>query len=204
MIDGLLKHIQEEVGKGTPEEKEAWFEERTANHIKMVQYAAQKIVDAYPELNGLLDKVKEHDASKLQEPERTPYIELTWKHKFDNYKSYKTPGDVDDKAINKATLHHILNNAHHPEFHLEDKGDANIDPTDRDKSMEVIEIPAMDELSIAEMVADWESMSQELKNNTAREWYDKQKGVRWNFTPEQDAWIDKFLKVFEGNDEETN
>ena len=193
----LTDYIQEEVGKGTSEEKEAWFEERTNMHIDLVQKAAKKIVDEYPELEALLGEVKDHDASKLVEPERTPYIELTWKHKFDDHKGYKTPGDIDDKAINKATMHHILNNSHHPEFHLEDKDDANLDPENRDKSLEVIDVPNMDDISIAHMVADWQAMSEELQKNTAREWYDKQKGVRWNFTPEQDKLIDKLLKVFE-------
>jgi len=31
----------------------------------------------------------------------------------------------------------------------------------------------------------------------AREWYNKQKDVRWHFSPEQDKLIDKLLKVFE-------
>jgi hypothetical protein len=55
----------------------------------------------------------------------------------------------------------------------------------------------MPPIDIAEMVADWQAMSEELKNNTAREWYNKQKDVRWHFSEEQDQLIDKLLKVFE-------
>ena len=76
---------------GTPEEKVAHFEKRTQEHIDRVKAAAQKIVDAgvLGEHDGalLLNQVQEHDASKLEEPERTPYIELTWKYKFEQCSS---------------------------------------------------------------------------------------------------------------------
>ena len=171
-------------------EKEAWFEERTAKHIALVKQAARKIAEANPEFREfdgteLVMQADEHDASKLIAPEREPYIDLTWKHKFDNYKGYKTPGTLDDEAINQATLHHVRNNRHHPEYGQEnEKG-------------EVIDASGMTNVDIAEMVADWQAMSEELKTNTARQWYDKQRNVRFKFTAEQEALIDKLLKVFE-------
>ena len=181
---GLLEATME------TEDREKYFEERTAMHIELVKKAAKKIAEANPEFKEfdsteLVMQADEHDASKLIAPEREPYIDLTWQHKQDNFKGYKTPGEIPNDAINKATLHHIRNNRHHPEFGQEnEKG-------------EVVDASGMSNLDIAEMIADWQAMSEELKTGTARQWYDKQKGVRWTFTPEQEALIDKLLKVFE-------
>ncbi len=72
-----------------------------------------------------------------------------------------------------------------------------IDPKDRNKSRKCVDASAMSPVAIAEMVCDWQAMSEELGTNTARQWYDKQKNVRWSFSEEQDALIDKLLKVFE-------
>lgn len=172
----------------TRKEKKDFFEKRTNEHIKRVQDAAKKIVDEYSEYKKLLEQVKNHDASKFEEPELTPYIELTW-GKREN-KKFKTT-----KEINDATLHHIKNNKHHPEYHSDDK--ANIDSTNRDESIECIDAKNMDDISVAEMVADWQAMAEELGTNTSREWYDDVKDVRWSFSKEQEELIDKLLKVFE-------
>lgn len=171
-------------------EKRDFFDKRTNKHIERVQNAAKKIVDKYPEYEKLSEQVKDHDASKFEEPEMTPYIELTWLKKMDQ----KDDGD-NQKAITEATLHHIKNNKHHPEYHNKDK--ANIDSTNRDESIECIDANDMDDISIAEMVADWQAMSEELKTNTSREWYDDVKNVRWSWSKEQEDLIDKLLTVFE-------
>ena len=55
----------------------------------------------------------------------------------------------------------------------------------------------MDDISICEMVADWQAMAEELKTNTSREWYDDVKNKRWSWSKEQEKLIDKLLKVFE-------
>jgi len=44
-------------------------------------------------------------------------------------------------------------------------------------------------------------MSEELKKNTAREWFNTQKDVRWHFSEEQEQLIDRLLKVFESEEE---
>lgn len=169
-------------------DKKEFFDKRTKKHIERVQNAAKKIVDKYPEYEKLLEQVKHHDDSKFEEPEMTPYIELTWAKKDD-------PKAESTKEMNEATLHHIKNNKHHPEYHNKDK--ANISSTNRDESVECIEAKNMDDISVAEMVADWQAMSEELKTNTSREWYDDVKDVRWSFNEEQGELIDKLLKVFE-------
>lgn len=193
MYTRLLEEIQSQ------EEKEAWFEERTNKHIERVKEAARKIVAKFPELKELLDKVEHHDEGKFKDPERDPYIELTWRHKNDNWKSYKTPGTIDDELINVATMHHVTSHEHHPEYW--NPKEANIDPNDRDKSTRLLDASAMPRIALAEMVADWQAMSEELGKNTAREWFNKQKDVRWKFTPEQEEFIDKMLSVFEQGEE---
>ena len=174
----------------TDKEKREFFDKRTNKHIERVQNAAKKIVDEHPEYEELLEQVKDHDASKFKEPELTPYIELTWLKKMNQ----EDDGE-DQDAITKATLHHIKNNKHHPEYH--NKSKANIDTTNRDESIECISADKMDDISIAEMVSDWQAMSEELKTNTSREWYDDVRNVRWSWSKEQENLIDKLLKVFE-------
>jgi hypothetical protein len=169
-------------------EKESFFLDRTNKHIRLVQKAAAKIAEVHPEFKELVKQAEKHDLSKLEEPERTPYIELTWMK--------KTGEETKDKEdITQATLHHITTNSHHPEYHLKDKSDANINKDDRDKSD--IDISLMPDIDIAEMVADWQAMAEELQTNTAREWFEKQKDVRWHFTEHQEGLISKLLEVFE-------
>jgi hypothetical protein len=172
----------------TQKEKKDFFEKRTNRHIKKVQNASEKIVKKYPEYKELLEQVKEHDASKFKEPEMSPYIKLTWNKKED-------PDAKSTKEMNDATLHHIKNNKHHPEYHNKDK--ANISSTNRDESIECISAKNMDDISLAEMVADWQAMAEELKTNTAREWYNDVKEVRWSFNKKQEKLIDKLLKALE-------
>jgi len=197
MFEPLLTRVRE------AEEKEDWFEERTQRHIDLVNKYARKIADAnIPEVDSeeLLAQVENHDASKKEEPERKPYIELTWKHKHDNWDGYKTPGTISDEEINRATLHHITGNSHHPEFW--NKEEANIDPTNRDKSVKCIDASKMPPVAVAEMVADWAAMSEELGKNTATEWFEKQKDVRWHFSDDQVDLIYKLLDAVETEEDE--
>jgi len=200
-----IRKILEEI-ESSMVDKEAHFIKRTKYHIALVGEAINKIVEAFPEFSELLDRASIHDASKFIEPERTPYIEISWRHKIEdekgdydpyNNKGYKTPGTLTKDDENKATVHHITSNSHHPEYHLEDKSNANINAEDRNKSDKIVDATRMPDLDIAEMIADWQAMSEELQTNTAREWYNKQKDVRWNFSEHQEALIDKLLQVFE-------
>ena len=173
----------------TQKEKKDFFKKRTNKHIKRVQDVSKKIVDEYEEYKELLEQVKNHDDSKFKEPELTPYIELTWLK--EQNKDYDGGRDIE-----KATLHHIKNNKHHPEYHLEDKSEANISSENRDESDKCIDAKNMDDISVAEMVADWQAMAEEL-GGSAREWYDDVKDVRWSFSKKQEELIDKLLKIFE-------
>jgi len=196
MFDQLFEKL--EVKEVSDKEKQDYFVERTNKHIELVQVA--------PEFKELLKNVEDHDASKFEEPEKTPYINITWRHKlekednnFDPYngKGYQTPSKLEKEDENEATLHHIKNNDHHPEYWLEDKTKVNLSFTNRDDSIECIDASRMPDISIAEMVADWQAMAEELQTNTAREWFDKVKDVRWHFSEHQEELIDRLLKVFE-------
>lgn len=189
----LLEKLMLIVKEVDMDEKEKWFEERTYRHIALVQKAARKVAGTYPdEFSVLIDIVEDHDASKFEEPERTPYIELTWNKK----NNIKAKPEL-QKDITIATLHHIKNNAHHPEYWLEDKTKANLSSTNRDESIECVDASNMDDIAIAEMVCDWVAMSEELQTNTAREWYNDVKDVRWHFSDKQDKLIDRLLIIFE-------
>jgi len=184
--------------------QEEFFVKRTNEHIDKVKENAEKIVKEFPEFSELLDKVKEHDSSKFKEPERTPYISITWRKKINNdnnlskkEKEKELEKLPDEKKENEITLYHIKNNSHHPEYHLKDKDEANISAEDRDKSDKCVDASLMPDIDIAEMVSDWQAVSDELQKNTAREWFNKQKDTRWKFSKEQEKLIDKLLKVFE-------
>jgi hypothetical protein len=174
-LDYLLTYGKDvDESKSEQDEKEQFFVDRTNKHIQLVQDAAAKIVEAYPEFDELLKQVEVHDVSKLEEPERTPYIEITWRHKLENEKGeydpyngkgYQTPGQLEKEEENAATIHHITTNSHHPEYHLEDKEDANINKDDRDKSDKVVDASLMPDTDVAEMVADWVAMGKELGPN---------------------------------------
>ena len=125
-LDYLLTYGKDvDEAKSEEDEKEQFFVDRTNKHIKLVQDAAAKIVKAYPEFDELLKQVETHDASKLEEPERTPYIEITWRHRLENEegeydpyngKGYQTPGKLEKGEENEATLRHIRGSSHHPEY----------------------------------------------------------------------------------------
>jgi hypothetical protein len=181
-------------------EKEEYFEKRTKEHIERVQNAAKRIVESLNQFEGVLEQVKHHDESKLKEPERTPYIAITWKHKTDRCNGYKKPVTLPDPKETAATVHHIVNNEHHPEYWAP-RADVDLDPKDRSKNRKLVDATKMNDVSIVEMVADWVAISEELQNNTPREWFNSQKDVRWHFSPYQEKLIDRCLRVFENSEE---
>ncbi len=166
----------------------AHFQKRTKHHISLVQKYCGLIAKKFPQMKGLVERGKVHDASKYGKDELDPYIWLTWRYKCqDDGTDPKLPKGMATE-IKKATEHHILNNAHHPEFHqskktgLLAKGDRDGVPsgtTDASK---------MTDLDIAEMVADWCAMSEE-RGNTPKSWADKVVNKRWKFTTPQTKLI---------------
>lgn len=174
-----------------------FFEARTKMHIGLVQEALQKIIDKveFMDHHDLRIRMLTHDISKFEEPERTPYIWLTHMYKMKKEGiDFKYPEGIESQTI-AATTHHVKTNRHHPEFHYD--GLIGISIKDRDTSDFAIDAVKMNRFDVAEMVADWVAMSVEKKTNTARQWFEKCSGTRWNFHSEQMEFIDKLLKIFE-------
>ena len=161
-LDNVLKV---EADDGGMEDKIEWFNERTQAHIDKTRDYCNKINSYDPvRFKGIIERGETHDASKLEEPERTPYIYITDKYKCkrDGTK-FEAPEGMEDK-MNQASEHHVTNNSHHPES-WSGKTKGIINKEDRDKPpKEAVDATNMPDLDIAEMVADWCAMSEELGN----------------------------------------
>ena len=170
------------------EEMSDWFVERTVRHIELVRKYIQRVIDAGiwfgdSELKALGRRSLTHDASKFEEPERTPYIWITWMYKMKrDGVDFEIPEEIDSDA---ATLCHILGNRHHPEYHQDEKLDL-LNREDRDGIPEkVIDAAKMSDIDIAEMCCDWSSVAEERGENSPREWADSVVNIRWAFTDRQ-------------------
>lgn len=111
----------------------------------MSQYdSTQDTIDHIGNVEKLLEKVvinleyrsSDHDASKLQEPEKSMYDEFTPKLKTSTYGSDEYKIFLKDMGV--ALKHHYENNSHHPE-HYENG------------------INGMSLLDVIEMLADWKA-----------------------------------------------
>lgn len=111
-------------------QEELFFEKETRLHQQEVAKRMMQVVQA------LLGRAPKHDASKLEDPERSVFIEYTPKLKGSTYGSdeYKTFL----KEMKVALDHHYSENRHHPEFHGQDN------PMD-----------GMNLLDLIEMLCDW-------------------------------------------------
>lgn len=161
------------------------FKKRTEYHIGLVRKYLKIIHEAA--INGklpkelvlaeLLQRGADHDASKYGDVERIPYVWLTemYRCKKENI-PFEYPAGVQEK-VKEATLHHITSNRHHPEFHDS--------PSD------------MNDADIAEMVADWSAMAEELNEGSARGWADKNVGTKWEFSEHQVNLIYQLIGAIE-------
>lgn len=160
-----------------------YFMERTNKHIDLVKKYMSKIVQNFPQYEELSDRIELHDKTKFENPELEPYVYITWKYKCkDDGMDFPISQDMENKML-EATLHHIKNNKHHPEYHTEQTDDL-LNKNDRDKPNSLINAEKMPNIDIAEMVADWCAMSEE-KGNTPTEWANKNVNIRWKFTEDQ-------------------
>ena len=160
---------------------------RTENHIGLVKKYADLIFKYDPaKFRQLQIRANTHDASKFEEDEYEPYIWLTWRYKCaDDDTKFECPDGMEEK-IDAATLHHIVENHHHPEFYggTVEKG-------------ETVDATEMDEIDIAEMVADWCAMSEE-RGNSPRDWADDTVNKRWKFdVPQKDLIYELIDAVWE-------
>lgn len=188
----IVKLSENKKDVGITDEMEKWFEKRTKRHISLVQKYAKKIEDKFPKYTGLVDQTEDHDLIKFEEPEKTPYVYISWDYKCkDDGKKFELPADIKEK-MNEATNHHVTHCRHHPEFHCGKKADL-INREDRDKPLkELIDGTKMNEVDIGEMVADWMGMSEE-KGSTPQEWAKKNINIRWKFSDDQVKLINEIL-----------
>jgi hypothetical protein len=162
----LRKYLNENVEP--TKEMFDFFEKRTKEHIDRVKNNIKKIVSKRSDLKELNGRLNIHDKSKYSKEEYIPYVWLSWWHnEKNNGRIFKYPKGIKE-LIKKATKHHITTNSHHPEFYNK--------PSD------------MNNIDIAEMIADWAAMSQEL-DNSLKKWADDNVGSKWKFTEEQTKLI---------------
>jgi hypothetical protein len=100
----------------------------TYHHIGVVQTYLHAVV------KELLDRARDHDASKLVDPERATFDEYTPKLRHSTYGSDEYKGFL--VGMGEGLQHHYQHNRHHPEHH-----------TDGIKGMTLIDL--------TEMICDW-------------------------------------------------
>ena len=166
-------------------EKQKNFQEYLDNHRNLVARCARKLLKKGKISEKLCNRIeKEHDLSKLQEPEYTAYCNRKWIEKTTGKDLYQ---DMDDDVKN-AIVHHVKTNRHHPEYWSDDyRGFSTTDPCHVNK---------MPEDAVIEMVCDWTAMGKQY-NNTARGWFEKTLNTRWIFDEETIKKIEKWLKIVE-------
>ena len=168
------------------EDMEKAFIERTNEHITRVHNNLLKFI-GYQGLDEteLRTRANNHDRSKFTAiEEHDPYVWVNWKHRCKRLKQPFKPSKNIEDHMDAATKHHILNNPHHPEFHIKDP--TIMDNFSRDTAKEhkepLLTIPTMPLIDIIEMVCDWTAMDQEFGGNSALDWANKNIGKRWDFS----------------------
>lgn len=171
-----LRMITEDKMPQPTEEMIKFFEKRTKEHIDRVGKYLKILYNKTDLGDELLDRVETHDETKYGPDEHLPYIWLTEFHRCKNDgESFEYPPGVEEQ-VKEATYHHITNNRHHPEYHD--------NPRD------------MTDIDIAEMVADWAAMAEEL-GNSARGWAEKNVGSKWKFDGNQTDLIFELISKLE-------
>jgi len=172
------------------------FEKRTKEHINRVIKNCLFLQKKFKDIgNELMSQVINHDESKFSEPEYTPYLHITHKYKLSaEGVTYEPPSGMIEK-MHEATVHHVTNNKHHPEYWDDGFDENSLSSEDRDGIPEkMVDGTKMDRVCIAEMCCDWVSMSQERSNsNSAHKWAEQNINKRWKFTDDQVSWINEFL-----------
>lgn len=181
-------------------EMEQWFIDRTNRHIDLVKAYLGNMFKyrslTQDEIDELVERGEVHDASKFEFPEYDSYVWISWMYKKKaEGVEFEIPGEVN---VDAATLCHILNNSHHPEYWQEEEVDL-LNREDRDGIPEkIIDATKMPYMDIVEMCADFCAMSEEKGTNTPYEWAEENIGTRWEFTEkQQDVIYDTLEKMWE-------
>lgn len=154
----------------TTKEMKDFFDRRTRDHIARVKNNLSILADAgfighdEATVRGL-----NHDYTKYGDDLKEPYVWLTWFHRNGKDASIYPEGVEDEVEV--ATDKHVSSEPHHPEYYTN--------------------ASEMSSDDIAEMVADWTAMSQELDSNIY-EWVSKQKD-KVAFTTAQWKIVDEMV-----------
>ncbi|MCB1157258.1 MAG: hypothetical protein H7A25_11410 [Leptospiraceae bacterium] len=185
----------------TIDEMKSFFSKRMGLHISLIQKYLDRLQKHSDELG--LDKTiiqenyNNHDASKYQEPEYTPYLYITWGYKCKaEGVLFEIPKEIQEQ-MNTATIHHILSNNHHPEYWLPNKENLQniINTGNRDGIPdEMIDGTHMPLNYIALMCVDWCAISEERKTSPF-DWAKKTVNIRWKFTKEQEEFLYRTLNT---------
>lgn len=130
--------------------KTLYYEADTRKHQQLV--AGLLILCA----KKLLDRAVKHDASKLQEPERSYYIDPVYALNTEEVPYGSARYQELTKQMGQGWDHHKLTNDHHIEFFIPYSVQTLNDP-----------IRALDLFALIEMLADWIAASRRRDNNSA-------------------------------------
>lgn len=174
---------------------EKYFIKRTKNHILLVRkyltkFLASSLQDIYKGI--ILKEMKEHDLSKFEEPEHTPYLLITVKYRDALLNEDFTQEQL--QLMQLATIHHVKVNKHHPEYWTL-QNDNMINLINRDEPMTLIDATKMPPSYVACMVADWMATSEE-RNTNPWDWAMKNINHRWLFVSTQIDLIYDILTKF--------
>lgn len=162
------------------EEYRKYIDNHIANVEKVYHIYGKELCDRLGvDYERLGDMVHDHDESKYSEEE------------FEGFRCYYYPtpeeeADVESRGWRKkrydmAWLHHLRNNAHHPEFWIyDDKGVPKMHP--------------MDPLHIAEMIIDWAAMGIVFGDTAFNYWHDNVHNKPLH--PESRRIVDEVIEIF--------
>ena len=163
------------------------FAELEEEHRTRTQQHIQNVVEYSTRFRILSRQFENHDADKLNKSSVVyiPYVLNTLKH-------------TDEERLNKyekllteiGSFIHVKSNPHHPEY-----WDQNVTYVNhvREKVKRVTNGSTMSEFALMEMCCDWCAMSKEL-GGTPFDWFEKNKGKRWEFTDVQISMIQHNLE----------
>ena len=186
----------------TPEMEEHYIK-RTMSHIEKVQDNGLRLIELLPfgenEKYEFLAIIREHDASKFKEPERSLYVLISWRYHIeeDKFKEINLPEWLLTE-MTKITEYHTKNNKHHPEYWDTSLISGFINPENRDETEVMVDGTQMPKLHIMEMVCDWCSVSEE-RGGDPTDWADMNVNKRWKFTKEQVELIYGTIKILKMN-----
>lgn len=176
MDDRILNGIIKRILTGPSREMYEFFNSRTHEHIVRVRENLDRISTWYDfDPEDIKYRKQYHDRSKYSLLEKRAYVFRTWhaKCKNENIK-WEYPEGV-EKEVRKAVDLHESRNSHHPESYDS--------------------IKEMSALDLAEMVADWAAMSQEL-GSSLKGWAETKIGKKWLFTKAQTRFINDLIDLF--------